>query len=122
MVGIKMSGDIRSLSRDEQRALDRMAEPSDFWSRIRASAVQRRGWEKLQTIPLGETRSYARIAADIGQPTAVRAVARACASNPVAVIIPCHRVVASDGKLTGYRWGVERKKQLLKLERAAIQA
>jgi AraC family transcriptional regulator of adaptative response/methylated-DNA-[protein]-cysteine methyltransferase len=89
---------------------------------IRATAFQRRVWEKLQTIPRGETRSYARIAADIGQPTAVRAVARACASNPVAVIIPCHRVVASDGKLTGYRWGVERKKQLLKLERAAIQA
>ena len=84
---------------------------------IRATAFQRRVWEKLQTIPRGETRTYAQIAAEIGQPTAVRAVARACASNPIAVVIPCHRVVGSDGKLTGYRWGVERKRRLLEMER-----
>jgi AraC family transcriptional regulator of adaptative response/methylated-DNA-[protein]-cysteine methyltransferase len=76
-------------------------------------------WTALQAIPRGETRSYAQVAAEIGQPTAVRAVARACASNPVAVVIPCHRVVGSDGKLTGYRWGVERKRRLLEFERAA---
>jgi AraC family transcriptional regulator of adaptative response/methylated-DNA-[protein]-cysteine methyltransferase len=84
---------------------------------IRATAFQRRVWEKLQTIPRGETRTYAQIAAEIGQPTAARAVARACASNPIAVVIPCHRVVGSDGKLTGYRWGVERKRRLLEMER-----
>jgi len=83
---------------------------------VRATAFQRRVWAALQAIPRGETRSYAQIAAEIGQPTAVRAVARACASNPVAVVIPCHRVVGSDGKMTGYRWGVERKRQLLAME------
>jgi AraC family transcriptional regulator, regulatory protein of adaptative response / methylated-DNA-[protein]-cysteine methyltransferase len=87
---------------------------------VRATAFQRRVWTALQAIPRGETRSYAQVAAEIGQPTAVRAVARACASNPVAVVIPCHRVVGSDGKLTGYRWGVERKRRLLELERAAF--
>lgn len=86
---------------------------------VRATAFQRRVWTALQAIPRGETRSYAQVAAAIGQPTAVRAVARACASNPVAVVIPCHRVVGSDGKLTGYRWGVERKRRLLELEQAA---
>jgi AraC family transcriptional regulator, regulatory protein of adaptative response / methylated-DNA-[protein]-cysteine methyltransferase len=86
---------------------------------VRATAFQRRVWTALQAIPRGETRSYAQVAAEIGQPTAVRAVARACASNPAAVVIPCHRVVGSDGKLTGYRWGVERKRRLLELERAA---
>ncbi len=86
---------------------------------VRATAFQRRVWTALQAIPRGETRSYAQVASDIGQPTAVRAVARACASNPVAVVIPCHRVVGSDGTLTGYRWGVERKRRLLELERAA---
>jgi AraC family transcriptional regulator of adaptative response/methylated-DNA-[protein]-cysteine methyltransferase len=86
---------------------------------VRATAFQRRVWTALQAIPRGETRSYARVASEIGQPAAVRAVARACASNPVAVVIPCHRVVGSDGKLTGYRWGVERKRRLLELERTA---
>jgi len=89
---------------------------------IRATAFQRRVWTALRAIPRGETRSYAQVAAEIGQPTAVRAVARACASNPVAVVIPCHRVVGSDGKLTGYRWGVERKRKLLEMERAAVSA
>jgi len=86
---------------------------------VRATAFQRRVWTALQAIPRGETRSYAQVASVIGQPTAVRAVARACASNPVAVVIPCHRVVGSDGKLNGYRWGVDRKRRLLELERAA---
>ena len=83
---------------------------------LRATAFQMRVWETLRNIPRGETRSYADVARALGQPTAVRAVARACASNPVAVVIPCHRVVGSDGKLTGYRWGVERKKKLLEME------
>lgn len=84
---------------------------------IRATAFQRRVWSYLQSIPLGETRSYAAVAKAIGQPSASRAVARACASNPVALAIPCHRIVRSSGDLGGYRWGVERKKALLEMER-----
>jgi AraC family transcriptional regulator, regulatory protein of adaptative response / methylated-DNA-[protein]-cysteine methyltransferase len=85
---------------------------------IRATAFQRRVWTYLQSIPFGATRSYSQVAKGIGQPSAVRAVARACATNPVAVAIPCHRVVREDGSLSGYRWGVERKKALLDMERA----
>jgi AraC family transcriptional regulator of adaptative response/methylated-DNA-[protein]-cysteine methyltransferase len=83
---------------------------------LRATAFQLRVWQALQKIPRGETRSYAAVAASLGQPTATRAVARACASNPVALAVPCHRVVGSSGALTGYRWGVERKRKLLELE------
>jgi AraC family transcriptional regulator, regulatory protein of adaptative response / methylated-DNA-[protein]-cysteine methyltransferase len=83
---------------------------------IQATAFQRRVWEELQAIPRGDTKSYSKIAADIGHPKAARAVARACATNPVAIAIPCHRVVREDGAMGGYRWGVERKKKLLALE------
>jgi len=86
---------------------------------VRASAFQQRVWTFLQSIPWGETRSYAQVAAGIGAPRASRAVARACASNPVAVAIPCHRVIRGDGGLSGYRWGVERKRQLLAREQSA---
>ena len=86
---------------------------------IRATAFQRRVWEALQKIPRGETRSYGAVAKKIGMPKATRAIARACATNPVAVAIPCHRVVRQDGELGGYRWGVERKEQLLALEKQA---
>jgi AraC family transcriptional regulator of adaptative response/methylated-DNA-[protein]-cysteine methyltransferase len=84
---------------------------------IRATAFQRRVWTYLQSIPFGATRSYSQVAKGIGQPSAVRAVARACATNPVAVAIPCHRVVRNDGSMGGYRWGIERKKALLEMER-----
>jgi AraC family transcriptional regulator of adaptative response/methylated-DNA-[protein]-cysteine methyltransferase len=84
---------------------------------LRGTAFQARVWEALRAIPPGETRSYAQVAQAIGAPSAVRAVAGACAANPVALVVPCHRVVGSDGKLTGYRWGVERKRVLLALER-----
>jgi AraC family transcriptional regulator, regulatory protein of adaptative response / methylated-DNA-[protein]-cysteine methyltransferase len=84
---------------------------------IRATAFQRQVWEALQRIPRGETRSYSAIAKKIGMPKATRAVARACATNPVAVAIPCHRVVRQDGESGGYRWGIERKEQLLALEK-----
>ncbi len=84
---------------------------------IRATAFQRRVWTYLQSIPFGSTRSYGEVAKALGQPTASRAVARACATNPVAVAIPCHRVVREDGNLSGYRWGVERKRTLLEMER-----
>jgi AraC family transcriptional regulator of adaptative response/methylated-DNA-[protein]-cysteine methyltransferase len=85
---------------------------------IRATAFQRRVWTYLQKIPFGATRSYSQVAKAIGRPTAVRAVARACATNPVAVAIPCHRVVREDGSMGGYRWGIERKKALLAMEQA----
>ncbi len=84
---------------------------------IRATAFQRRVWAYLQSIPFGETKSYSQVAKAIGRPTAARAVARACATNPVAVEIPCHRVVREDGSMGGYRWGLERKKDLLEMER-----
>lgn len=84
---------------------------------IRATAFQRRVWEHLQSIPFGETQSYSQVAKAIGRPSAQRAVARACATNPVAVAIPCHRVVREDGNMGGYRWGIERKKALLEIER-----
>ncbi len=83
---------------------------------IRGTAFQERVWRALQAIPAGHTASYADIAANIGQPRATRAVARACASNVLAVAIPCHRVVRRDGDLAGYRWGVERKRELLRRE------
>src|SRR5271157_1060232 len=83
---------------------------------VRATAFQKKVWERLREIPGGETRSYSEIAREIGDPNAVRAVARACASNPVALAVPCHRVVRSDGDLAGYRWGVERKKKLLEAD------
>lgn len=83
---------------------------------IRATAFQRRVWEHLQSIPYGQTESYADVAKAIGRPKATRAVARACASNPVAIAIPCHRVIRGDGSLGGYRWGIQRKKALLERE------
>ena len=87
---------------------------------IQATAFQRRVWSYLQSISFGSTRSYGQVARAIGQPTATRAVARACATNPVAVAIPCHRVVRENGDLAGYRWGLERKKALLDLERKGV--
>jgi AraC family transcriptional regulator, regulatory protein of adaptative response / methylated-DNA-[protein]-cysteine methyltransferase len=86
---------------------------------IRATAFQRKVWETLQKIPRGETRSYTAVAKTIGRPKATRAVARACATNPVAVAIPCHRVTRHDGTLGGYRWGIARKEQLLAMEKQA---
>jgi AraC family transcriptional regulator of adaptative response/methylated-DNA-[protein]-cysteine methyltransferase len=83
---------------------------------IQATAFQRRVWQALRAIPYGETRAYAELAVEIGNPKATRAVARACATNPVALVIPCHRVIGSDGRLSGYRWGIERKQALLDQE------
>jgi AraC family transcriptional regulator, regulatory protein of adaptative response / methylated-DNA-[protein]-cysteine methyltransferase len=84
---------------------------------IRATAFQRQVWEKLRAIPYGQTVSYGDVAKALGKPGAVRAVGRACATNPVALVIPCHRVVREDQSLGGYRWGLERKKKLLAKER-----
>jgi AraC family transcriptional regulator of adaptative response/methylated-DNA-[protein]-cysteine methyltransferase len=88
---------------------------------IRATAFQRRVWQALRAIPIGTTRSYAAIARAIGRPRAARAVGAACASNPVALVIPCHRAVRSDGGLGGYAWGIERKRRLLARERQAAK-
>jgi AraC family transcriptional regulator of adaptative response/methylated-DNA-[protein]-cysteine methyltransferase len=85
---------------------------------IRGTVFQQRVWRALTEIPLGQTASYAEIAQRIGSPSAVRAVAGACAANPLAIAIPCHRVVRTDGSLSGYRWGVERKRALLQKEKA----
>src|ERR1700722_14526112 len=87
---------------------------------IRATAFQRRVWTYLQSIPFGSTKPYSQAAKAIGEPTSTRAVARACATNPVAVAIPCHRVVREDGSMGGYRWGMERKKALLEMEQREV--
>lgn len=86
---------------------------------LQATAFQRRVWKELQRIPRGRTRTYSQVARSLGQPKAVRAVARACATNPVSIVVPCHRVVREDGALAGYRWGLSRKEQLLASERSA---
>jgi AraC family transcriptional regulator of adaptative response/methylated-DNA-[protein]-cysteine methyltransferase len=94
---------------------------STSWPRlpfdVKATAFQRKVWEHLRTIPEGQTMHYSEIASAIGQPKATRAVARACATNPVAIVIPCHRVVPKTGGVGGYRWGPERKKKLLAMEK-----
>jgi AraC family transcriptional regulator, regulatory protein of adaptative response / methylated-DNA-[protein]-cysteine methyltransferase len=87
---------------------------------VKATAFQKRVWQALQKIPYGETRSYSEVAKAIGQPKAVRAVATACASNSVGIVIPCHRVIGANGALSGYRWGIERKKKLLERERPPV--
>lgn len=84
---------------------------------VRGTAFQQQVWQALRAIPAGQTRHYAEVARHIGQPTSARAVARACGANPIAVAIPCHRVVRQDGALSGYRWGIERKRALLEREK-----
>ena len=87
---------------------------------MRGTAFQLEVWRKLLEIPRGETRTYSQLAAEMGRPRSVRAVAHACASNRVGVLVPCHRVVRTDGSLAGYRWGIERKRALLAAERAGV--
>lgn len=89
---------------------------------VRGTAFQKRVWSALRKIPRGATRSYAAIAASIGRPDAVRAVAGACGANPTALVVPCHRVIQSDGALGGYHWGIERKRRLLDSEQTSSQA
>ncbi len=85
---------------------------------VAGSRFQRRVWDALRRIPLGETRAYGELAAKLGSPQGARAVARACATNPVAVVVPCHRVIGRDGSLAGYAYGIERKRALLRTEGA----
>jgi AraC family transcriptional regulator of adaptative response/methylated-DNA-[protein]-cysteine methyltransferase len=98
--------------------VERPAGPVDLPLDVQGTAFQERVWQALRAIPAGETRTYAEIAAAIGSPSSVRAVAGACGANRVAVAIPCHRVVRTDGSLSGYRWGVARKAALLEREGA----
>jgi len=95
--------------------------PVDLPLDMRGTAFQQRVWQALRAIPAGETATYAEIARRIGQPSAVRAVAQACGANPVAVATPCHRIIRTDGDVSGYRWGVARKQALLARERAAAE-
>ena len=115
-----------SLARLVDTALESVREGNDLtgnrgWTDaldLRGTVFQLRVWQALRQIPRGETRSYSQLARDLGDPKATRAVARACATNRVALLVPCHRVVGADGSLTGYRWGVERKRKLLETEGA----
>ena len=102
------------------RRLDGQAPHRDLPLDVQATAFQRRVWRELQAIPHGETRSYAEIAAAIGEPRSARAVGAACASNPAAIAIPCHRVLRNDGNLGGYAWGIERKQALIAAERRGM--
>ncbi len=96
--------------------VERPEKPVDLPLDIRGTAFQQRVWKALLSIPLGTTATYTEVADQIGHPTAVRAVAHACATNPLAVVVPCHRVVRADGGMAGYRWGIERKRTLLERE------
>ena len=114
-----------SLSELVELALATVREGSDLTKQgalgsgldLRGTVFQLRVWQALRQIPRGETRSYSELARELGEPNSTRAVARACATNRVALIVPCHRVVGADGSLTGYRWGVDRKRELLQAER-----
>jgi len=88
---------------------------------VQATAFQRRVWNELQKIPRGSTKTYTQVARALGKPRSVRAVARACATNPVSIVVPCHRVIRTDGTLAGYRWGLQRKEKLLEREGASRQ-
>lgn len=104
---------VRAIVRHTRGPGARLDLPTD----VAATAFQRRVWKALQSIPPGTTRTYKEVARSLGRASAARAVARACATNPTALIVPCHRVVRTDGSLGGYRWGLERKKRLLDQER-----
>lgn len=110
---------LKSLARQVSELLGGTAAAPDIALDIQGTAFQQLVWQALRRIPAGETRSYAEVAGAIGRPRAVRAVANACASNPVAVVVPCHRVVQKNGSMAGYRWGVKRKKALLTKEHSA---
>ncbi len=110
-----LAGTIRAVVEFLQEPKQALDLPLD----LRGTAFQQRVWRTLCTIPAGETRTYAQLAAMAGNAKAIRAVARSCATNPVSLAVPCHRVIGSDGGLTGYRWGVPRKKALLEREKAA---
>lgn len=112
------SAETTALAQDVIRLIDAPLRPTALSLDPRGTDFQQRVWNALRTIPAGETMSYTELAKRIGSPKAVRAAASACAANPLAIVVPCHRVVRSDGALSGYRWGVERKRELLRREGA----
>jgi AraC family transcriptional regulator of adaptative response/methylated-DNA-[protein]-cysteine methyltransferase len=114
----KLSQWVRAIVRHVAGAQPQLDLPTD----VVATAFQRRVWESLRRIPPGTTCSYAELARQLGQPTATRAVARACATNPAAIVVPCHRVIRTDGTLGGYRWGLNRKKALLEREMSGMES
>ena len=101
--------------------LDQSKSVMDLPTDVAGTAFQRRVWQALREIPLGDTRTYSDVARAIGQPSAIRAVGHACATNPASIVVPCHRVIRTDGSLGGYRWGLHRKKTLLEKERRAAK-
>lgn len=112
---------LATVADDRQRPQDQLGEsavpqPLGLELDLRGTAFQLRVWQALRAIPRGQTRTYSQLARDLGDPKATRAVARACATNRVSIVVPCHRVVGASGSLTGYRWGVDRKRQLLAAE------
>lgn len=118
----KIQRDRNGLELSVSKILDHLrgCEPHlDLPTDVQATAFQRRVWEELRQIPYGKTKTYSEVARAIGRPRAIRAVARACATNPVSVVVPCHRVVRGDGNLAGYRWGLDRKRALLEHEQDA---
>ena len=116
---IEDSGALKDYLNSILEYLDGRSRSIDLPLDIRATVFQTQVWELLRKIPFGQTASYTEIAEMLGDKKKVRAVARACATNRIALAIPCHRVVASDGKLSGYRWGIERKKALIEREASA---
>jgi AraC family transcriptional regulator, regulatory protein of adaptative response / methylated-DNA-[protein]-cysteine methyltransferase len=109
-----------ALAADLAQAIAHIEHPAPHFALpldIRGTAFQRLVWEALRAVPPGETRVYSQIAESLGRPSAIRAVAGACAANPLAVVVPCHRIVAKDGGLAGYRWGISRKRALLAREK-----
>jgi AraC family transcriptional regulator of adaptative response/methylated-DNA-[protein]-cysteine methyltransferase len=115
-IDVRSSGSLAPLARAARAVAEAKAVPETLPLDIRGTAFQWRVWRALTRIPRGETRSYAAVAAAIGRPNAVRAVARACATNPIALVVPCHRVVGTDGETGGYRWGAGKKRTLLRIE------
>jgi AraC family transcriptional regulator, regulatory protein of adaptative response / methylated-DNA-[protein]-cysteine methyltransferase len=109
---------VRAIVRHLDGELPQLDLPTD----VIATAFQRRVWEALRSIPFGATRTYSEVAQRLGQPKATRAVARACATNPTSIVVPCHRVIRTDGSLGGYRWGLARKQWLLEQERLGAMA
>jgi len=116
---VRDDGALQSVAGEVKKLLAEPAGAGAIPLDIQGTAFQQRVWSALRRIPRGQTRSYSQIAENIGSPKAVRAVANACATNPVALVVPCHRVVHKSGSLSGYRWGVERKKALLQAERVS---
>lgn len=115
---VEAPGRLAELAAAFIRMIDSPADAAEIPLDLRGTDFQLSVWQVLREIPAGETATYTEIAKRIGRPRAVRAVGSACAANPLAVVIPCHRAVRSDGSLAGYRWGLERKRRLLEIESA----